>query len=202
MRTLSVPVLVALVSLLVTGCATQYTVTQEELQHNIDQRLPVKSALDFSGASGELLAKTVQLDVGRAYPGRVALTATGSVSIPTPLGELQDDYSCAFSGRLRFNPQDRGLYLSDVAVSSLEFKGLSQVLPPDWYASATQQARQLLVTQLTAGPLYTLQDRTFAESWFRKHGSAIDVEQGRLVFELGGKPAEAAPAQNAPAKNP
>lgn len=200
MRTL--PLLIAVVSLLATGCATQYTVTQEELQHNIDQRLPVKSALEFSGASGELLAKTVQLDVGRAYPGRVALAATGSVSIPTPLGQLQDDYSCAFSGRLRFNPQDRGVYLSDVAVSSLEFKGLSQVLPPDWYASATQQARQLLVAQLTAGPLYTLQDKTFAESWFRRHGSAINVEQGRLVFQLGGTPGAAAAAQSAPAKNP
>jgi Protein of unknown function (DUF1439) len=196
MRTLSRPLLIALLSLLFSGCATQYTVTQEELQHSIDQRLPVKSALAFSGADGELVAKTVQLDVGRAYPGRVALTATGSVSLPTPLGELQDDYSCAFSGKIRFNPQDRGIYLSDVAVSSLEFKGLSQVLPPDWYASATGEAKRMLVSQLTAGPLYTVQDKTIAESWFRKHGSAINVEQGRLVFLLGGNPGGNPPAKS------
>jgi hypothetical protein len=186
MRTLARPCLIALLSLLFSGCATQYTVSQEELQHSIDQRLPVKSELAFSGATGELLAKTARLDVGRAAPGRVAITTTGSVSVPTPLGPLQDDYTCAFSGKIRFNPQDRGIYLSDVAVSSLEFKGLSQMLPPDWYAATTEEAKRMLVSQLTAGPLYTVQDKTFAESWFRKHGSAINVEQGRLVFVLNG----------------
>ena len=184
----------ALVSQLFAGCATQYTVTQEDLQHSIDQRLPVKSALALGGANGELVAKAVQLDVGRAYPGRVALTATGSVSLPTPLGDIQDDYSCAFSGKIRFNPQDRGIYLADVAISSLEFKGLSQILPPDWYASTTGEARRLLLAQLTAGPLYIVQDKGLAEAWFRKHGSAIDVEQGRLVFLLGGNAGGAAQA--------
>ncbi len=186
MRTLSTPVFVAVISLLFSGCATQYTVTQEELQRSIDQRLPVKSEIAFSGANGELLAKTVHLDVGHAYPGRVALTATGSVSIPTPLGPMQDEYSCAFSGKIRFNPQDRGIYLAEVTISSLDFKGLSQLLPPDLYQSATEEARRLLVTQLTSGPLYTVQDKTVAEAWFRKHGSAINVEDGRLVFLLDG----------------
>ncbi len=186
MRTLARPCLIALLSLLFSGCATQYTITQEELQRSIDQRLPVKSEMAFSGAQGQLLAQSVQLDVGRAYPGKVALTATGSVSVPTPLGPLQDDYTCAFSGKIRFNPQDRGIYLSDVTVSSLEFKGLSQLLPHDWYAATTEEAKRMLVSQLTAGPLYTVQDKTFVESWFRKHGSAINVEQGRLVFVLNG----------------
>jgi hypothetical protein len=184
MRALSRPLFIALASLLFGGCATQYTVTQEELQRSIDQRLPVKSAMSFSGANGELLAKTVELDVGHTYPGRGALTATGSISVPTPLGDLQDDYSCAFSGKIRFNPQDQGIYLSDVAVSSLEFKGLSQLLPPDLYNSATSEARQMLITQLTAGPIYTVQDKSIAEGWFRKHGSAINVERGQLVFVL------------------
>ncbi|HKB59080.1 MAG TPA: DUF1439 domain-containing protein [Gallionellaceae bacterium] len=189
MRTLSRISFIVLVSLLFGGCATQYTVTQEELQRSIDQRLPVKSELTLSGANGELLAKTAQLDIGRAYPGRVALTVTGSISVPTGLFELDDQYDCAFSGKIRFNPQDRGIYLTDIKISSLEFKTLSQILPPQWYRATTAQARQLLLTQLTTGPIYTVQDKTFAESWFRKHGSAINVEQGRLVFVLQRKSA-------------
>lgn len=176
--------LIALVSLLFGGCATQYTVTQEDLQRSINQRLPVKSELALSGANGELLAKTVQLDIGRAYPGRVALTTTGSVSLPTPFGELDDQYDCAFSGKIRFDPQDRGIYLTDVQISDLTFKTLSQVLPPQWYQAATTQARQELMKQLTSGPIYTVQDKSLAESWFRDHGSAIKVEQGKLVFVL------------------
>ncbi len=194
MRTLSRLSFIVLVSLLFGGCATQYTVTQEELQRSIDQRLPVKSELAVSGANGEMLARTARLDIGRAYPGRVALTVTGSVSIPTGLFELDDQYNCAFSGKIRFNPQDRGIYLTDVKITDLEFKTLSQILPPQWYRSTTAQARQLLLTQLTTGPIYTVQDKTFAESWFRKHGSAINVERGRLVFVLQRKSAPPPPA--------
>lgn len=200
MRALSRLSFIVLVSLLFGGCATQYTVSQEELQRSIDQRLPVKSELALSGANGELLARTARLDIGRAYPGRVALTVTGSVSIPTGLFELDDQYNCAFSGKIRFNPQDRGIYLTDVQITDLEFKTLSQLLPPQWYQATTAQARQLLLTQLTTGPIYTVQDKTFAESWFRKHGSAINVEQGRLVFVLkgGSAPNQAAANQAAP----
>lgn len=166
------------------GCASRYVVSQEELQNTIDQRLPITGDLPTSAAKGTVTADTVQIDVGRTLPGKVAIAASGQVAIPTALGQLRDDYHCSLSGSLRFEPEDGGIYLSEVTVASLEFKGLARLLPPQWYEAATQEAKRLILSQLTAGPIYTVTDRSISEKWFRQHGSAIVVEEGRLVFRL------------------
>lgn len=182
MHTLSRLFCLALAGTLLAGCANRYAVSQEELQRSIDQRLPMRGGLASPVVKGEVVAEAVKLDVGRTYPGRIALAATGFVSMPTALGQLRDDYQCALYGKIRFDPQNLGIYLSDVSITQLDLKRLSQLLPPQWYEAATQEARRLLVTQLAASPIYTVQDTSFGEARFQRHGSAITVEEGRIVF--------------------
>ncbi len=110
--------------------------------------------------------------------------------MPTALGQLRDEYHCALSGKIRFDPKDRGIYLSDVEITKLDLQRLSQLLPPQWYEAATQEARRLLASQLTSGPIYTVQNKTLSEAWFQRHGSAINVEEGRIVFLLDRKSSE------------
>lgn len=184
MSTISRLLASVLVVLFLSGCANRYVVSQEELQNTLDQRLPLTGQLAAPAAGGTVSADSVQIDVGRSLPGKVAITARGQVALPTALGQLRDDYHCTLSGALRFEPEDGGIYLAEVAVDSLEFTGLSRLLPPQWYEAATREAARLIVTQLTAGPIYTVEDRSFSEKWFRQHGSAIEVEEGRLVFRL------------------
>lgn len=133
------------------------------------------------------ITESVAVDIGQRQPEKVSVDAFGELTIKTRLGRVSDRYRCTLAGRIHYEPEDADIYLSDVTVSELELARLSRLLPPEWYSAATREARALLVSRLTDGPVYTVQNRSVREAYFRYKGRAILVEPGKLVFDLSGK---------------
>lgn len=180
-------VLVLLLALLPSvGCATRYTVSEQDVQREIDRFLPVALEQRVSGAPLTALVRVERLALRLPDNPGGRLRLAGEGTLDTRYGEfaLSQPLSAELSGRLRYDAESKQILLADAQLASLDVPMLAQVLPRDVYQSLVAEASRALVVALSKQPLYTLSDRNTAESLFRRLGTAIETRDRRIIFTL------------------
>jgi hypothetical protein len=168
--------------LLVTGCANTITVTQQEIQQQIDSRLPVGTppgmpiAASLNSLQCDLLgpgeAAASNLVNGGGSGNNVALQAQVHFSL---LGLIQMNSTAGLQGRLAYNADRGAFYIQQPTLTTFDLGGVA----PQQQQQIKASLQQLLTSVLAVTPVYTLQD-----SRARQHISQVEVQDRVMLVHL------------------
>lgn len=172
------------------GCATSYTVSEQDVQREIDRYLPVTLEQPIGGnkpgttIGGLLTVEKLALRLPERAKEPLRLTGEGTLETRYAGFALAQPVSAELTGRLRYDAKAKQIVLTDAQLTSLDAPLLSRWLPAELYQNLLASAGQALVGALAEQPLYTLGDRNRAESVFRNRGTSIEMRNRQIIFSL------------------
>lgn len=159
--------------LLATGCANTLHVTQQEIQQQIDSRLPAGTA---PGMPVTLSLRSLQCDLLAPHESvnsnNVALQAQVHFSV---LGLIQMDSTAALQGRLVYSADRGAFYIEQPQLTALDLAGVA----PRQQQQLKANLQQLLSSVLAVTPVYTLQDARA-----KNHIDRIEVQDSVMLVHL------------------
>lgn len=159
--------------LLLAGCANTIRVSQQEIQQQIDSRLPLGTP---AGSPITLSLQSLQCDLLTADESlgnnNVALQAEVRFAL---LGFLQLNSRAGLQGRLVYNPERAAFFIEQPQLTSLD---LDQV-PPQQQQKLKTNLQQIISTVLATMPVYTLQDERA-----RNHIDRVEVQDNVMLVHL------------------
>lgn len=167
--------------LLFAGCANTITVTQQEIQQQIDSRLPVGTppgtpvTLSLRRLQCELLAPAPLANgaADDAVDGNnVALQAQVHFSL---LGLIQMNSTAGLQGRLVYSAERGAFYIEQPQLTMLDLGGVA----PQQQQLIKANLQQLLASVLAVTPVYTLED-----SRARDHIDRVEVKDRVMRIHL------------------
>lgn len=165
--------------LLMQGCATQYSVTEGELERYLNDEL----SREYQTAEGEQISAQMTLaDISvNIDSDAVSIDTRSSFKVKTPLMPLRADLNLSFSAVPWYDRQDHGLYLKNVTLQKVEARPeqLEEVLVP-----LSREVMEFVRLYLENQPVYKLDDKGWKEELLRDFAQEIQLKPGKLELVL------------------
>jgi hypothetical protein len=165
-------------SLLLGACATQYSVSEAEMQQylNRELRIDAKQSKGPMGAEFRLLDVKVRLG---EKPETMAVSAHSRITLKTPLMPLSANLRATFEAKPWYNSDNHSIYLRELKLVEVESdpRELQQALnlvSPQLMAAISR----LLETQ----PVYVLDTKDSNQALMAKMTKRIEVQPGKLAL--------------------
>jgi len=166
--------------LLLAGCSNTLRVSQQEIQQQIDARLPLGTpagspiSLNLQSLQCELLAANESAGNNSVNHNNVALQAQVHFSL---LGLLQFDSQAGLQGRLVYSPDRAAFFIEQPQLTSLD---LGQLPVPEQDKQKLQaNLQQLISSMLAVTPVYTLRDNRAKD-----HIDRVEVQDNVMLVHL------------------
>lgn len=151
------------------------SVGEPEIQRRLDAAFPIKKTYG-GGVNIELTHPVIRLEPGT---DRVALTVDAGADVLN--GLLRTGGTGRLSGRVRYVPASRAVFLDDASVERLEVPGL-----PEQYAGILREGAGLAAREyFAAHPVYEFRRPLFGGALRGTTVKNIAVEGGTLKITLG-----------------
>ncbi|USD37878.1 MULTISPECIES: DUF1439 domain-containing protein [Ferrimonas] len=176
MRWLLIPWILAL-----TGCATSYTLTENELQDYLSDNMTVQqrqSPLPFVDA--EMTLNRIDVAIGRSGDN-VEVSTVSELVIRTPLLPIRASLTATLSAVPWYRPEDQSIYLRDLQVVEITATPKELNGPLQQLSSQSLTAVQLF---LSNQPIYTLDQKDWKQELLAQFGRELTIEPGALRFHL------------------
>ncbi|ABI70051.1 DUF1439 domain-containing protein [Shewanella frigidimarina] len=166
--------------LLLTGCASQYSITESEIEQylNKDMHFEVKQGNKLIGVSLKL--NDMQVVLG-AKPNTMAVTAATMITVNNPLLPIHAKLKTTFEAVPWYDSNTKSVYLRQLTLVKVESE------PADierYISQATPQLMGFLRNYLENQPVYTLDTRDSNQALMAKMTKEIAVQQGKLVVKF------------------
>ena len=153
-------------------CAYEMRVTQEQLQQELNKRMPLTKqrgmfVLTMSDPTLTLLSDTQRAQI-RAF-----------TQVQTSIG-LQSQGMVTVSGKVRYNKDNYSFYIDDPEVTELALNGV----PPSFQPQLIKIAQDAITPAVKDQPVYTLSDEDMTQSMARMMLQSINIEGQEVVIEL------------------
>ncbi|WP_417763291.1 DUF1439 domain-containing protein [Shewanella sp.] len=160
------------------GCASQYSVSEQQVQQYLNDKVVKHFQLDSGEMRIESGVKSLEVSLGE-QPERISVKATAALIIKTPLFPLSATMVAKFNAKPRYQPSNHGLYLDDMQVEDVQLtpEKLQTLISPVAREFANQ-AKVLLQNQ----PIYVLDSNQATEAKIASMTKSIKVEPGQLIL--------------------
>jgi len=182
-RVIGPRIMAVVAALLLAGCSNTIRVSQQEIQQQIDARLPLGTpagspiALNLQSLQCDLLAANEpvgnnSVNNNALNNNNVALQAQVHFSL---LGLLQFDSQAGLQGRLVYNPDRAAFFIEQPQLTSLD---LGQ-LPVQDKQKLQANLQQLISSMLAVTPVYTLRDNRAKD-----HIDRVEIQDNVMLVHL------------------
>jgi len=166
--------------LLLTGCASQYSITESDIEQylNKDMHFEVKQGNKLIGVSVTL--NDMQVVLG-AKPNTMAVTAATVIIVNNPLMPIHAKLKTTFEAVPWYDSATKSVYLRQLDLVNVTSE------PADierYISQATPQLMRFLRHYLENQPVYTLDTRDSNQALMAKMTKEIAVQQGKLVVKF------------------
>ncbi|KFZ36086.1 hypothetical protein HR45_18140 [Shewanella mangrovi] len=160
------------------GCASQYSISEQQVQQYLNDKVVKQVKLDSDGMKIQSGITRLDVKLGE-QPERISVTAFGELKIDTPLFPLYASMQAKFNAKPRYQASNHGLYLDDLQLEdvSLTPEKLQTLIGPVARQMANQ-AKSLLQQQ----PIYVLNSDKPKEATIAEMTQSIKVEPGKLTL--------------------
>lgn len=176
MITMTGKALLLLSSLLLTGCISQYSISEREMEQYLNKEVhyEVKQGNGIVGAEIRLNDIAVQLG---AKPDTMAVTAKTTVSITTPLLPISASLKATFEAKPWYDSNNHSVYLRDLRLVKVESdpKDIERAI-----SSIAPQMMTYLTRFLETQPVYVLDTNDSNQALMAKMTEKIAVKPGKL----------------------
>lgn len=166
--------------LLLTGCASQYSITESEIENylNKEMHFEVKQGNQFIGIN--VVLNDMEVALGDK-PNTMGLTATTKVSVSNPLLPISAKLKTTFEAQPWYDPDTKSVYLRqlDLVNVSAEPADVEKML-----TSITPQLMTFLRGFLESKPVYTLDMNDTNQALMAKMTKELQVQKGKLVVKF------------------
>lgn len=166
--------------LVLTGCASQYSITESEIAQylNKDMHFEVKQGNKLIGVSLKL--NDIQVVLGQK-PNTMAVTAATVINVNNPLVPLHARLKTTFEAVPWYDGNTKSVYLRQLNLVKVESE------PADierYITQVTPQLMTFLSHYLATQPVYTLDVNDTNQAMMAKMTKEIIVQQGKLVIKF------------------
>ena len=166
--------------LLLTGCASQYNITESEIEQylNKEMHFEVKQGNRLIGVSLKL--NDMQVVLG-AKPNTMAVTAATVITVNNPLLPIHAKLKTTFEAEPWYDSNNKSVYLRQLTLVKVESK------PADierYIHQATPELMAFLRNYLENQPVYTLDIRNNNQALMAKMTKEIAVQKGQLAVKF------------------
>ncbi|GLP95991.1 DUF1439 domain-containing protein [Paraferrimonas sedimenticola] len=172
-------VLIALMALLLGGCASQYSISESELENYIEDKV----SFETESVRTPLFATETSLNDIKVTLGHKADTmkvaATSKIKISNPIFPLSASIHAEFEAQPYYDPSQKALYLRQLELVKLESepRELNQAL-----AQITPQAINFLRYFLENQAIYRLDTKQWDQATLAKMTKQVKVTPGYISF--------------------
>lgn len=172
--------LLMLATMLLTGCASQYSISDREIEQYLNNQMhfEVKQGNQLIGI--QLTLNDMQVSLGDK-PDTMGLTASTVVKINNPLMPINAKLLTTFEAKPWYNKENKSIYLRglDLVEMRTEPADIGQA------ASAfTPQLMTFLRGFLESQPVYTLDTTDSNQALMAKMTKEIQVQKGKLMVKF------------------
>ncbi len=176
--------LIVLAALIVLGAAGYWflrgrifaiTITQEQIQAQLDQKFPIDKAMLL------VLKLTLQNPKVHLHEGSERIDFSVDALLTTVVEGKQLKGSAALSGLVRYDPGHGQFFFDDARVDDLAIAGLSE----RYHEQAVKLATLAVREYVQGKPLYTLDQADVKQSLAKLTLRSVRVVGGRLVVAMG-----------------
>lgn len=168
------------VLLLLTGCASQYSITENEIENylNNEMHFEVKQGNQIIGIN--LVLNDMQVSLGDK-PNTMGLTATTLVRVRNPLMPISAKLQTTFEAQPWYNSETKSIYLRNLNLVNVraEPADIEQTL-----TAITPQVMGFLRGFLESQPVYTLDVNDSNQALMAKMTKELSVQKGKLVVKF------------------
>ncbi|MCH1926751.1 DUF1439 domain-containing protein [Shewanella sp. C32] len=160
------------------GCASQYSISEQQVQQYLNDKVVKQFTLDSGRMLVESGVQSLEVSLGE-QPERISVKATAALKIKSPVFPLSATMVAKFSAKPRYEPSNHGLYLDDMQLEDVQLtpEKLQTLINPVARDFANQ-AKGLLQLQ----PIYVLDDSKATEAKIASMTKSIKVEPGQLIL--------------------
>ncbi|MCE9686058.1 DUF1439 domain-containing protein [Shewanella sp. AS16] len=162
------------------GCASQYSVSQREVEQYLNREIHFEVTEGSGPIKVDIRLNDIRVTLGHK-PDTMAVTAMTRLSLHTPLFPLRASLSASFEAKPWYDSQSHGVYLRDLNLVGVESspKDLGQAL-----SRATPQLMSFLRHYLETQPVYVLDTKDSNQALMAKMAKSLEVQPGKLVLQL------------------
>lgn len=168
--------LIPLFMLLLTGCVSQYSITESELEGYLSDEIhfEVKEGNQLFGI--EMRINNIEVKLGHK-PGIMSVTADSVVKVRNPLLPINADMKTTFEAEPWYDAQSHSIYLRQLRLIGIESN------PKDIEKAVKQVAPQMmgfLTHFLETQPVYVLDTSDSNQALIAEMTKRIEVTPGKL----------------------
>lgn len=168
--------MIPLTMLLLTGCVSQYSITEEELEGYLSDEIhfEVKEGNQLFGI--EMRINNIDVKLGHK-PDTMSVTADSIIKVKNPLVPFKANMKTTFEAEPWYDAQNHSVYLKQLKLISIESdpknieKAVKQVAP---------QMMRFLTNFLETQPVYVLDTSESNQAFIADMTKQIKVELGKL----------------------
>ncbi|WP_417350096.1 DUF1439 domain-containing protein [Ferrimonas sp.] len=171
-------------TMVVTGCATSYTLNEKEVEGYLQDKLTIEERHSpIPVLDTEVNLNRIDVEIGRHNQGQVRVTTLSEFVIRTPLLPLRASLTATLAATPWYRPEDRGIYLRDLTLVEVKADPDDLTLPLERLGKESLAAVKLF---LASQPIYTLDEGDWAQDILGRFGREITIEPGIIRFHLEG----------------
>ncbi|MFQ6371968.1 DUF1439 domain-containing protein [Shewanella sp. YIC-542] len=160
------------------GCANQYSISEQQIAHYLNDKIAKEYQMQQGTAALTLGLQNVSVKLGH-QPGIMAVTAQARAKLLTPIMPLSATLQAEFTAKPVYDASSHGVFLKDLQLVQLSSRPaqLQRLL-----SGITPQLLQMTRTLLESQPVYVLDNRDNTQAKLAQITREIKVEKGRLLL--------------------
>jgi len=169
--------------LLLGGCSTHYSLTEQQIASYIDKEVSFEQRLAVPGLLNARASLTdIRVTLGRSDDKAMDVEGQTRITVANPFFPIDARVSAAFSAEPYYEPSEGAVYLRNVQLRKLQTE-------PDHMAKAVEalvpQAVAILRNYLETQPVYVLDDSNWKEASIKQVGKSLEIRDHTLYFNTG-----------------
>lgn len=166
----------ASVLLLLTGCASQYSITEQELTHYLSNEVHFETTQGNSLFGVEIKINDLDVTLGRKAE-TMAIAAHSKIKILNPLMPIKAKLTAQFEAKPWYDAATHSVYLRQVTLVRIEStpKDIEKAI-----TSIAPQVMQFLTHYLETQPVYILDIKESNQALIAEITKRIEVVPGKL----------------------
>ncbi|WP_144211951.1 DUF1439 domain-containing protein [Shewanella donghaensis] len=170
----------ALLMLLLTGCAAQYSISESEVEDYLNNEMHYEVSQGNQVFGLQLKLNDMEVELGHK-PNTISVTAQTKMAVKNPFKSIKADLVTTFEAEPWYDVETKSIYLKKLDL--VEVKST----PADFeqmLSSITPQLMSFLRTFLESQPVYVLDTNDSDQALMASMTKAIEVQKGKIVIKF------------------
>ncbi|MFS1437004.1 DUF1439 domain-containing protein [Shewanella sp. 10N.286.48.A6] len=169
-----------LLMLLLTGCATQYSISESEVEDYLNNEMHYEVSQGNQVFGLQLKLNDMEVELGHK-PNTIAVTAQTRMAVKNPFKSIEADLVTTFEAELWYDVETKSIYLKKLDL--VEVKSTPADIEK-MLSSITPQLMMFLSTFLASQPVYVLDENDANQALMASITKEIEVQKGKIVIKF------------------